>query len=759
MYTGAVGTMRRKAVEFVTSIPQLLMRLKEFLVAMVILLIIVLVIILIVVLVRYFHPRLCSINRSAAFEAYMEGHLVNLENHVFLLRKLMVDDVQEDSGVGLLFNAGTSDMGVLSGNAGPCSTVPSPSPTSQGSSDGLGKSAATTCVIDPQKRERLADLIKKLSDPGRKAFHENIDIYYRYYNTIQRLDRFVYSFFAKRDILNEHRFVEKNDRGESKEIMDEDAVKKYKETFLEPFDKLREALREVSSEFAGWSGLYHQPWYDNSMFDFLTAVHMMHLMTNEYHDQITFSYDTRKALTLGMQFNVWTLYYVPYAEKTFTVRIPNIWTGFGDIFASNRDFILDGWSKLRSMLVSLPKNLASSELFTNDYPTSSDDKNENDEDVVETFGFLKGLLSIGEFFANIIEVAIALFKLVTDPVNTVFRMIVIVLGTIMGLVLLLGHTLLTLLGIHWLIAIVFGFFMALTICILLTVVEIIFVAILTVVFAVLWFLDLLTGGMIVKLMRCENSPNEWEHRANYAENNKTVRYFGTACCYPCPSRFTPSLGGALCYRLPRYIPSYCPHQQIITAFREKDVKGGGADNPYMFDRYPVSADPSVLYKNRPEKEKILLEAFERARLFLGSCYRAFKKYDYVNRHVCFNIDRLPDSAYPEHVKQKLRALCAQTYCEFQPRERSHRQHTVDMRSEEAVKNDCLCRMLAPKPDEPSSPPPESPPRRPNTSNLFRRTLLMFIIVMLLLVAIYSLADTAAVLFESRSGNINAVVQS
>jgi len=735
MYTSFINYIRVRAIYFVYKLPTLLVKLKEFLVAMLTLMVVVLVIIVIIVLIRYYHPRLCSVNRSSAFEAYMEGHFRDVENHVFLLRRIVADK----RSVDLLFNVGASDMGVITGKDGPCKTV-------LARADG---GSSSSCVIK-DKQARLVQLLRQLTASGREQFVEDVTTYYKFYNTIQRLDRFVYSFFARRDILNEHRFVEKNDAGESQETIDEGAVKKYREEFLEPYDELRKMMRELSNEFRSWHGLYHQPWYTNDMFDFLTGVHMLHLMSNEYHDQITFSYDTRKALSMGMQFNIWTLYYVPYAEKTFTVRVPNIWRNFGETFTSNFDLFMTGWDKLRGIFVNLPRRLAGSEMFSNDHPENFD----NEEEVVENFGFLKGLISIGEFFGTIIEVALALFKLVSDPINAVFKIIMIVLGTVLGLALLLGHTLLTMVGMHWVLAFVWGWFMAFTISILLTILELLFVVVLTVVFAILWFLDLLTGGLIVKLMRCENLPDEWERRANFAENNKTTRYFGTACCYPCASRFRPSVGGALCERLPAYVPSYCPHQQIITAFRRGSVLGGGLDDPYIFDRYPTTADPSILYKNRPEKEQILLAAFERFREFLGSCFHSFRKYDYINRHVCANLDRLPDSLHSEDVKRKMRSLCSQAYCEYAPRKKSHREYTADMQNESEQSadsaRDCLCRKLAPPSEEAAPPPPEPSAVRPATANLFRRTLLMFVTVLLLLVAVYSLSDTASVLFASRA---------
>lgn len=757
LYMKAAGRVRDDATHFLATLPQKLMLLKEFLVAMLILLIVVAVLGVMYVFYQYFHPRVCLLNRSAAFDAYIAKHVVDVENHVFHMHRQLSrpssSNASGDPSVLLLFRVGEKDLPALrctggdGNNAGgaPAKTLPPPGASQQ-------------CVLKDQEPQ-MRSALKTLTQNGKDKFHENIKVYYRFYNTLQRLNRPVYSFFASRDILDDPRFNKKDPKtGEPQEVVDHHAVKKFRQEFMDPMDKLRGAIAKVSSEVASWKGLYAQPWYTPQMFDFLTGVHMLNLMLNDYHAQITFSYDTRKSLTYTLQFNVWTLYYVPYADKTFTVRIPNIWKRFPQTFTQQMDLFQQGWKKLGQIIANLPKTLASTKVETfaddDDVPPGHADDEEK-EDVVEHLGFLKGLLSIGKFFANILKISIIMIRVVmnfvTDPIGSTIRLILIILGVIVGLVLILIYTLLTLLMVNYLLGFAWAWVVAFGISMFLTVVEVMFVALLTVIFAALWLLDLLTGGMVVRLMRCETLPDEWEHRPNYAQGNTAQRSWGIACCYPCASRFQP-WGSALCQRVPSYIPDYCPHQQIITAFRHGNLLGGGyLGSPQFFDTFPIRADPGIVAKDRAAKEKILLDAFARVRSYLGSCYQALQKYDYIDRHICFNVDRLPDSQYPPHVKDKLVTVCSQIYCEYAPRKKHYNTYTADLVGKPAdPTNQCLCdHMPKPSPGTTSHTAPNQPAAAQMTHyahTLFRRALVMFITVLVLLVAVYSLSENASVLF-------------
>lgn len=671
----AVGRAVKGLRDFARNLPRHLVSTKEVLVAVLVIALVTAILALAVVLFRYFHPRIVSVSRSADFERYMDEHIAEVEDHVFSLR------------TGPAWDALTRTVFSMPPKAARVLKCARDADADAETGD------AAACVLAEQAGA-MRDALDVLTARGRERFREDLRVHYRMFNTITRLEKPVHRFFARRNIVNEPRFSRKGPDGELQEVMDDDAVDEFVRTFREPMRRLGENVGSASAELSTWTGMYAQPWYDDAVFRGVSAVHLLNLLLNDYHEQIAFSYDTRRALTLTLQFNVWTLYYVPYAEKTFTVRIPAIWQRFPDLREAQTAAFRAGWEWLGRMVRSLPLQLAKQAEY--DSFVNSDagaDAAAKNADTVEGFGFLKGLLSVGEFFAKLLQTAIIVARLVTqlvsDPFRAVLFPIFVVMAAVIGLALTLLHALLTMTGVSYLLGLVWGLLAALTVMLLLTAVEVVFVLIITVVFAVLWFVDLLTGGMVVRLMRCENLPNEWERRGNYAEGNKATRYFGTACCYPCASRFKPEYG-ALCRRVHGYIPDYCPQQQIVTAFRRGHTMGGGYFSGPVLFRDLAGLKPELLNKSRAERRAILLAAFARAREYLKNCYGTMARYDYVNKHACANIDRLPPERYSDSTKAHLKQACAQAYCEFGRAEGGG----VRYRDPAETREDCLCRGIA-----------------------------------------------------------------
>lgn len=768
MIDGAAATAS-EVRRTVTRLPRLVIQIKDFLAAVLTLFFVVVLLVILYILARRVRPRTCWVNRSAAFSAYMKRHMRDVEGHLFQMRQQL-----RDGSVEILFRVGHADLPALkcaqpadnrAGEPGSANRAPDPNAPQQ-------QQASSSCVL-ADRGAKLLKLLDHLTSRGEQQFNADLTLYYKFYTTLQNLERPIYKFFAKRDILNAPRFNKKNPQtGDLMEVIDEAAVAKFKSDFMHPFDELRSLLGALSAELATWSGIYHQTWYDAALFDFLTGVHMLNLELNAYHAQITRSYETRKSLAMTLQFNVWTLYFVPYAAKTFTVRIPLIWERFPKTFTTQFDLFQSGWKYLRTLFITLPRKLASEATYSENFDQTSTasageeagdaagDAAADDGEVREGFGFIKGLLSIGEFFGTIIKVAVAiaatLAEFLNDPIKAIMWPVFLVISMILSMVLILVHTLLTILMVNYLLGFLWAWFMAFTVSVLLTVVEVMFVAVLALVFTVLWLLDLVTGGLVVRLLRCENAPDAWEKTPSAADANKATRYLGTLCCYPCASRFKPE--GALCWRLKPYVPDFCPQQQIVHTFRTGAVLGAGAvdGGPLMFDGLRLKDDPALAAKPRAEKEKAVRSAFDVGRHYLGNCYSAFSRYDYVNRHVCFNIDRLPDATYSAATKARLRSLCGQAYCEFEYKQASFRTDSARYRSAAAADADCICQSLRPPPSQPTPPgPPPLPQPALTASAVFSRSLLLFLTALFVLAAAYALYATAATMFERRGERADA----
>ena len=316
--------------------------------------------------------------------------------------------------------------------------------------------------------------------------------------------------------------------------------------------------------------------------------------------------------------------------------------------------------------------------------------------MVEGLGFLKPLINVGRFFGLILEVARGMIRafraITTNPIRAILQPFFVVIALIMGLSLLLTHTLMSVLQMDAWYAFVFAWIMSFTLAIVWTIVEVVFVILLLLAFVVIWLADLLTGGMVVKLLRCENLPDEWETRGNYAAGNKALRVFGTTCCYPCAPRYRPF--GPTCYRTPNHIPDYCPQQQIMRTLRTgKPFQNPLLHGPYIFDHYPATIAGRSAFRalRREQKEARILSAFSDARGFWTDCYMELSRFDYVNRHVCANIDRLPDGRYSAASKDKLRSLCTQVYCDYRTRRTGYYRRETVMQSQKRRAGDCMCR--------------------------------------------------------------------
>lgn len=773
--------MWKKFVAFAQAFRRNVKYLKDVAVACTILGVLGLLGLLVFAVVFISHPRVCLINRTSAFDAYTDDFYRDTEDSVFTVHDMLCNDAVE-----VLFHVGKRDAKVLSCDdpLSKCSPDHKNTPDMEALRGGKGALFSEACVLyEPLTNMKKATDI--LTSRGREKFREDLELYASFYSTLRNLEMnniqefmeaypqdwpdgvkpqfksAVNAYFARKDVLNASRF----DSGGN---IDWGEIMKFRAQFFVPIHNLAIAARKISSVTSQWCALYHQSWYTTDIASFLMQVYLLDLSINGYHQQRTRSYATRRALTFGLQFNIWSLYYAPYVKYAFEVRVPMMWMSFPKLYVGAVKGFVKTWGKVGEYISTMPCHAAAMALDWDDeqlnrclgkkppgneeaisasdetdnpthqsraqrarlqdargyfregfvdgqgqrqrkprkvdaernttthggkYDEDEDEDEDDDEDdeVIETFGFLKGLLAVGDFFKIIINVAKGMKSLVElfkrDPFRAIFAPILLIVGIIMAAWFMLNYALLTVLAVHFIFAGWYSFWYILIFLIVATILEVVFAAVLALFYVVLWLMDLATGGLIVKMMRCENLPNEWEFRRNYAEDNTYNRVFGTACCYPCSSRFRP-VYGVLCSRVPDYLPDLCPQQQIITAYRTGKVDD--SSGPFMFDKYPDNARFRMM--KRSKKVEVIKKAFQEGKRFMGKCVDRLEKYDFVNRHICFNVDRLPDDKYSEETKTKMRALCFQTYCDYKLYRDSpgSSRYTVGLRSQKEKDSSCLC---------------------------------------------------------------------
>ena len=367
-------------------------------------------------------------------------------------------------------------------------------------------------------------------------------------------------------------------------------------------------------------------------------------------------------------------------------------------------------------------------------------------DVVETVSITGALGAITNFILNIkfVGIAIARFgkQFPKDPFGSIIGILSLILGVILGLIFMLLYLFLTFTGAFWLLLCVWGIIITFVTAILYTIYQFIMSILMAIPYFVLWLIDMTTGGLVSRMLRCENLPDDWVDLPNYADSN-TWQRTAFMCFKPCGARFTPV--GCMCKRRKFYLPDYCPQQQIYRAFVGKGIKGGLArfDAPYVFEKYSPMAGFGRI--GLQKKQKMIISAYRDKMAWYQKCYASLEDYDYVNRHVCRNVDLVEGLMDSE--RRKLTTLCRESYCDYRP---THGKIggiksgiKATMTGEEEARAGVMCGALYGKkrPGTDKADDNNSSLSGPGTS-LMRRVLLMLMLVLASLAMFYSMLQAA-----------------
>ena len=267
--------------------------------------------------------------------------------------------------------------------------------------------------------------------------------------------------------------------------------------------------------------------------------------------------------------------------------------------------------------------------------------------------------TIVDFFINIKELGKAIFNLLKkfpkDPFGTIIGVFSIVFGMIMGLLWLLIWIMMTASGLAWALMFVYATWVTLTAGILFTVWMFIIVIWMAIPYFGLWLIDMPSGGMVVKMMRCENAPGSWYETNQYDNDNGYLRLAPFVCLRPCMRGYVPSMV-CCCAKLPSYMPDFCPQQQVYRVYRNK-LSISTQQQPFSLDTF---TPPKGFKRMTLAKRKvILLGAFRRKMEWYQKCFASLASYDYLNRHLCHNAANL--GLDPEDVV-KLCKACRESFC-------------------------------------------------------------------------------------------------
>jgi hypothetical protein len=275
------------------------------------------------------------------------------------------------------------------------------------------------------------------------------------------------------------------------------------------------------------------------------------------------------------------------------------------------------------------------------------------------------ILNIGRFFfaffKNILATVVFIGKLTADaavnPFAVFFKIIALFAGIIVGFTLLIIYTILSW-GPHYLAGLIFAWVCSWAIVIIIVTIYVLLAVLATLVFVVVWIVTLITGSALVFMLHCENTPDAWFNEPGYSLGNKFRRFL--LCFRPCPGRWK-SKAGVMCVRQTNSCPLFCPQQQIF-GFFESPAERADRSDPVIYD----GVVPDTAFWNKPivKKRDAILDVLKEKKSFLGVCATSNKEYDFINKHVCANVNILDDSLYPPETKEKMRSLCKQAYCEW-----------------------------------------------------------------------------------------------
>jgi len=397
--------------------------------------------------------------------------------------------------------------------------------------------------------------------------------------------------------------------------------------------------------------------YMRTIIDLCVGLNILNLYMNVYYDDIKRIHNNRR---FGF-FNLLIMLIIPYFNTLIKENVIEPWKELLSADGTKKDYkkFMKSWDSLGDTLANLPRTLASSKKKSSDESFT-----ENKKDIIEGFSFLKGLLSIGNFFEAILDLALGIAELLSNPLEMLLTIFKLVIGLIVGLILLILYTLISLPPFIYIVYAIYFFVVTIVINAVFSLFWVALFALFSIISAVIWTVDLLLSSMsgfkrhsfLVSLAQCENLPDMWYTRANYVDGNMYNRAF--LCQTPCSSRFKPA--GVFCTKGNNRQPSYCPQAQAYRIYKGLPLK----PNPYSMDAF--TPDISFYTKSSEMKKQTIKKYFEEKQDYLQKCSKINEPYDILVKNICANYDtiKIPD----EKLRPALQTVCRQAYCDGNPKE-------------------------------------------------------------------------------------------
>lgn len=254
-------------------------------------------------------------------------------------------------------------------------------------------------------------------------------------------------------------------------------------------------------------------------------------------------------------------------------------------------------------------------------------------DTIEEFGFLKGLLEIPKILQNMATVIMTVGQALIEAITNPIKVLQIIIGIIVGVTLVILYIVIKALSfVMYAPAAIY-----VTVADVLNTIWLVFLFVIQAsVYMVLWLIDILTGGLMLKIMRCENLPSKWFTQPGYFFDNKYLR--GFMCNFTCSKRFLPDAQGGWCERMRMGRPSFCPQQIIYNAARtlltgaESSVIKG--DTPDSELTYKFVIPPSYYGLDEVNKKGKIVKYLKDKQSYVKKCHGFSKEFSNFTLSAC-----------------------------------------------------------------------------------------------------------------------------
>ena len=463
-------------------------------------------------------------------------------------------------------------------------------------------------------------------------------------------------------------FVSKDGDGAKLDTQD------FREGVCKPMRHIQEALEGLSSsmlnggDFRKRFNLRGSQIYKRAR-DAL-AVHTARMIMEQQPAIELMAMTRRKFFALG----IWLVYYIPLVKTIYVKRIPSVWRAYPIRSAAMLASGFDWWYRVGQSIALLPCNMAYSDpekradkcktFFKESFVSAQAAKGVAKRDIVEGFGLTDLFGGVMSLVMAVVPLCMGIWDIMqsmaTDPFKGMVSLVMVFVGMILALILIILHTLLSITMVAFGIIAIFSYVFTLYIAWWYTVLLVLLSLLMGITYALLWLIDMPTGGFVVRMMRCDQRPDGWYTQSGFAEGNG-FSTFAPLCYRPCATRYRVVLAGTCCKRMRHFMPDWCPQQQIYRIFLHGGVVMTDI-GPYAFVNYPNES--GFRSRTQSSKASTLVSAYKEKVEWYQRCYRAYGEKDYLTRHLCDNIDVLASDS-PFQAKA-MRTVCREVFCDYVP---------------------------------------------------------------------------------------------